>query len=335
MMSRSPSIPNSDNKEHSNIASPEQGKGPSALQPAEPKAEGDGETKLVTTSSPSTQRSDMNTQKKTSETGKTNGESQNAIELLKADHQEVDKMFEQFKTARGRSQRKKLVEKIATALNAHTIIEEEIFYPACREHDVEEDDLDEAQVEHDTIKLLVRELLNGNLDDDYYDAKMTVLSEYVKHHVKEEEEPEKGIFARIQKTDADLDELGQELKERKDELMEDREELVERPPRIRSLQLGGRIDRERSRSGGRTYSGGAYRQGEEEESGGARYYQSGDRERDSRFGGSSRQYRGEGGYGGGPGRGYGFESDEGHGGWYGDRDGHSEAARRGWRHRDN
>ena len=163
---------------------------------------------------------------------------QNAIELLKADHREVDHLFEQFQSARGRQQRKKLVKQIATALNAHTIIEEEIFYPACSKHGIEEDDLDEAQVEHDTIKLLVRELMEGSLDDDYYDAKMTVLSEYVKHHVGEEEEPQTGIFARVEKTDLDLDELGRELEDRKDQLMEHAERLTERPPRIRSLSLG-------------------------------------------------------------------------------------------------
>ncbi len=182
----------------------------------------------------------MNSPRKSPSSAKSAGEDKNAIELLKADHREVDRMFEQFKSAKGRSQRNKLVKQIATALNAHTIIEEEIFYPACSEHGVEEDDLDEAQVEHDTIKLLVRELMDGSLDDDYYDAKMTVLSEYVKHHVKEEEEPEKGIFARIDKTDADLDELGRELKDRKDYLMEDEDRLTERPPRIRSLHLGRR-----------------------------------------------------------------------------------------------
>jgi hemerythrin superfamily protein len=168
---------------------------------------------------------------------------QNAIELLKADHREVDQFFNQFKTAKSRQQREKLIEQIAAALSAHTMIEEEIFYPACSEHGLEEDDLDEAQVEHDTIKLLVRELVEGRLADDYFNAKVTVLSDYVKHHVEEEEEPEKGIFARAEKAGLDLDELGQELKERKDELMADPERLLARPPRIRSLHLSNRSAR--------------------------------------------------------------------------------------------
>jgi len=225
-------------------------------------------------------------------------DSQNAIDLLKADHREVDQLFEQFKSAKGRQQRKKLVRLIGTALNAHTIIEEEIFYPACSEHGIEEDDLDEAQVEHDTVKLLVRELVEGSLDDDYYDAKMTVLSEYVKHHVEEEEDPKEGIFARLEKTDADLDELGRELQDRKDALLEDPERLIARPPRIRSLHVGAGQSTQQNASGS-------------DHLGGRQAFD--DRRNQNR--GRSR-------------------GSEGHGGWQGDPDGHAEAARRGWRHRD-
>jgi hypothetical protein len=170
---------------------------------------------------------------------------QSAIELLKADHREVEQLFKQYETARRRQQRSQLVEKIAVALTVHTILEEQIFYPACSEHGVEEDELEEAQVEHDAVKLLVRELLEGDLDEDYYDAKVTVLSEYVKHHVHEEEMPLDGIFARAEKTDLDFDALGRELQELKEQLMQDQGRLLSRPPRFRSLHLSGR-----SRSGG-------------------------------------------------------------------------------------
>jgi hemerythrin superfamily protein len=160
-----------------------------------------------------------------------------AIELLKADHREVEQLFSQFQTAKGRQQRKKLIEKIAVALNAHTIIEEEIFYPACREEGVDEDELDEAQVEHDTVKLLVSDLLKSGQDDDYYEAKVTVLSEYVKHHVGEEEKPGEGILARAKKADIDMDDLGKQLQQRKKELMADKQRLLGRPLKIRSLNL--------------------------------------------------------------------------------------------------
>ena len=283
----------------------------------------------------------MNSPRKSAAGRKSGAESQNAIELLKADHQEVDQLFEKFQSARGRSQRKKLVEQIAVALTVHATIEEEIFYPACSEHGVEEDNLEEAQVEHDTVKLLVRELVNGSLDDEYYDAKMTVLSEYVKHHVKEEEEPQEGIFARLEKTDADLEEIGQELKERKEELMDDKERVLSRPPRIRSLHIGGqsssrptassRQDAERQRYPGP--DDGFYGRNEEHRSS----------EREGRM--PEREGRGQPPRGGdsyerssrsqsGRSRsGSSAGSDDGRG-WHGDPRGHAEAARRGWRQRD-
>lgn len=169
--------------------------------------------------------------------------SRSAIDLLKADHREVERLFEQYKNAKRRQQRGDLIERIAAALTAHAILEEQIFYPACRQHGVDEDELQEAQVEHDAVKLLVRELLEGHLDEDYYDAKVTVLCEYVSHHVKEEENPKDGIFARAEKSALDLDGLGEELQDLKDHLMEDEEHLLSQPPRFRSLRLGGRSQR--------------------------------------------------------------------------------------------
>lgn len=162
---------------------------------------------------------------------------EDAIEFLKADHREGEQLFSQFQSAKGRQQRKKMIEKIAVALTAHAILEEEIFYAACREEGVEEDELDVAQVEHDAVKLLVSDLLKSSQDDDYYDAKVTVLGEYVKHHVGEEEKADDGIFARARKAGIDMAELGRKLRERKDELMADKQRLLGRPPRIRSLNL--------------------------------------------------------------------------------------------------
>jgi len=322
----------------------------------------DGGTKAASASPTHNQRSEMNSPRKTSGTGKSGTENQNAIELLKADHQEVNQLFESFKNAKGRHQRKKLIEQIAVALGAHTIIEEEIFYPTCSKHGIEEDDLDEAQVEHDTIKMLVQELLDGNLDDDYFDAKVTVLSEYVKHHVKEEEEPEKGIFARVEKAGVDLAELGQELKERKDELMEYEERLLDRPPRIRSLHVlnqslgssgrsrdergeGRHLQSESGRRSGGGYAGeregGLYGSSRYPSQAGWRGEEAGGRGYGENFYGTDRdsdEDRFRGGPEGGGGR-YGFgrgrgEPDDRPGGWYGDRNGHSAAARRGGRQRD-
>ncbi|MDX2277385.1 MAG: hemerythrin domain-containing protein [Hyphomonadaceae bacterium] len=143
---------------------------------------------------------------------------QDAIQLLKADHREVEAWFEEFENTNSGSKKQKLATQICTALKVHTQIEEEIFYPACREAGIEQDMMDEADVEHDGAKKLIAEIEAGKPGDDHWDAKVTVLSEMIKHHVKEEEQRD-GMFAKAKKTDLDLDELGAELKARKDELM--------------------------------------------------------------------------------------------------------------------
>jgi hypothetical protein len=139
----------------------------------------------------------------------------NAITLLKADHRKVEDLFEKYEKARGR--KKEIAHQICLELTVHTIIEEEIFYPACRDT-VEDDMLDEAQVEHDGAKVLIAELEAGTPDDEFYDAKVKVLSEEIKHHVKEEEK-RGGVFSQARDSDMDLDALGEELQERKTQLM--------------------------------------------------------------------------------------------------------------------
>ena len=105
-------------------------------------------------------------------------------------------------------------------LTIHTELEEKIFYPAC-EGKVEEDLLKESFVEHDAAKLLIAEIELGNgQSDDYFDSKVKVLSEEIEHHVQEEEERVKGLFAQARKADLDMDALGQQLAARKQELMQ-------------------------------------------------------------------------------------------------------------------
>ena len=140
-----------------------------------------------------------------------------AIALLKADHRKVEELFADFEKAKGDGRKKKLAEQICMELTVHTRIEEDIFYPAC-EGAVEEDLLNEAYVEHDSAKVLIAEIEAGGPDDQFYDAKVKVLGEYIKHHVKEEEQPG-GIFAQAKKGDEDLDAMGERLKARKEELM--------------------------------------------------------------------------------------------------------------------
>lgn len=140
---------------------------------------------------------------------------QDAIALLKADHRKVENLFEKYESARGR--KAEIAEQICMELIIHTMIEEEIFYPACREAGVDSDMMDEANVEHDGAKTLIAELENGAPDDDFYDAKVKVLSEEIKHHVKEEEK-RGGIFTEARKADLDLDGLGEKMAARKKEL---------------------------------------------------------------------------------------------------------------------
>jgi hypothetical protein len=141
-----------------------------------------------------------------------------AIALLKADHRKVEGLFEQFEKASSESSKKKLVAQICTELKIHTMIEEEIFYPAFRGK-IEDDTLDEAYVEHDGAKVLINDLGDGEPSEDFYDAKVKVLSEEIKHHVHEEEMPSEGMFAQCRKTDADLVALRDQMASRKQQLL--------------------------------------------------------------------------------------------------------------------
>jgi len=141
-----------------------------------------------------------------------------AIELLKADHREVKGWFEEFENTDSAPKKRKLAAQICKALTVHTQIEEEIFYPACREAGLSEDTMDEADIEHDAAKKLIGEIETGGPGDDHWDARVTVLSEMIKHHVNEEEQRD-GMFAKASMAGLDLDELGAQLKARKTELM--------------------------------------------------------------------------------------------------------------------
>lgn len=164
-----------------------------------------------------------------------------AIALLKADHRKVEDLFEQFEKARADSRKQKLVEEICTELIVHTMIEEEIFYPAFRGK-IEDDTLDEAYVEHDGAKMLIAELLQSEPGADFYDAKVTVLSEEIKHHVKEEERASEGMFAQARKTGVDMDALGEHMRVRKQELLQQFKAQGLPTPVTRSM-IGAKVER--------------------------------------------------------------------------------------------
>src|SRR6202795_2162185 len=144
-------------------------------------------------------------------------EGMNAIELLKHDHREVEEYFEQYEDLEDDADKAELSAKICQALKVHAQIEEEIFYPAAREATGDEDLLDEAVVEHAGAKRLIEEIESMDVGDDLYDAKIRVLGEQIKHHVKEEEEE---LFPEVKSAKVDLEALGTKMAARKAELME-------------------------------------------------------------------------------------------------------------------
>ena len=144
-----------------------------------------------------------------------------AIELLKKDHREVEALFKEFAELEDNAEAaEQVIETACTELKMHDKIETEIFYPAVREAaEMEEieDLLDEAEVEHDTVRELIEKLEGMDPTDEKRQAHFTVLTEYVKHHVKEEE---KEMFPKVRKLKSlDLSALGQEMKARKEALM--------------------------------------------------------------------------------------------------------------------
>jgi hypothetical protein len=139
-----------------------------------------------------------------------------AIRLLKKDHREVERYFQDYEGLEDDAEKLALAQKICAALTVHAQIEEEIFYPEER-GEVDDDLLDEALVEHASAKALIAEIQSMKPGDDLYDAKVKVLGEYIQHHVKEEEGE---MFPEAQKTDLDLDAIGRRLESRKAELME-------------------------------------------------------------------------------------------------------------------
>ena len=153
---------------------------------------------------------------------RTSRKKEDAIALLKSDHREVEELFKEFEALEDTAGDavEPIIASACTALKMHDKLETEIFYPAVREQagteKEVEDLLNEAEVEHDHVRELVQKLEGMGSDDEKRDAHFTVLMEYVKHHVKEEE---KEMFPKLKKLDVDFAELGRQMKERKRSLM--------------------------------------------------------------------------------------------------------------------
>jgi len=276
------------------------------------------------------------------------GSDTDPIAMLRADHRRVEQLFGSFEKASSAEQKSQLAKQICTELIIHALIEEEIFYPACHAN-MEQRLLDEAQVEHDGAKALIIEIRAGLPDDQYFQAKVKVLSEDIKHHVQEEEKPGTGIFAKAKESGIATPELAKRLTERKQELMEEAKAGALGPPETRSFRVrtntgvkptsqeyqmvrGSSSTTERERDErGRFVSDDDDRDYRRRSSGRSRYDDDDERrsmprrDEEGRFTRSRSRYSDD-------------DDDDrrdsrGHGGWYGDAEGHSEASRRGWEER--
>jgi hemerythrin superfamily protein len=144
--------------------------------------------------------------------------STHAIKLLETDHREVDAMFEEFEKASTGPDQTEIVSRICKALAIHTELEERIFYPESRKvlQSDGQDQVDEAYVEHASLKGLIQRLDGMRANEPLFKAYVTVLKEYVQHHVKEEE---KDYFPDVEKTSLDLEAIGQRMLVLKEQLM--------------------------------------------------------------------------------------------------------------------
>jgi hemerythrin superfamily protein len=149
---------------------------------------------------------------------RTRASKQDAVQLLTADHTKVKKLFKEFEKLKEDSdarEKSALVEEICNELKVHTAVEEEIFYPALRECIDDEEIMDEADVEHESAKSLIEQLSKMRPGENHYDAKVTVLGEYVNHHVEEEQGE---MFPKAKRAKIDLVALGERIAQRKEQL---------------------------------------------------------------------------------------------------------------------
>jgi hypothetical protein len=140
-----------------------------------------------------------------------------AIALLKADHREVEELFEKFEKAKDDDTKWEIAQAVCNELKIHSMIEEEIFYPATKEA-VEEDLYNEAHVEHDGAKVLINDIMESGGQGEFFEAKVKVLSEEIEHHVEEEEKRGEGYFAQVRDSEIDLVALRDQMLARKEEL---------------------------------------------------------------------------------------------------------------------
>lgn len=153
----------------------------------------------------------MTTPAKSHSTAKAHAKEQSALDLLKADHAKVTELFSEFEQAHAASKKKKLAAEICDALTVHAQVEEEIFYPEVKAALKDKELVPEAAVEHAVLKDLIAQIEGDAEGGEMYEARVKVLGEYVRHHVKEEESE---MFPKIKQSPLDLADLGARMSER-------------------------------------------------------------------------------------------------------------------------
>jgi len=147
------------------------------------------------------------------------GKEQDAVSLLKKDHEEVKGLFEQFEQTEDEDEKERIADEVDLALRVHSMVEEEILYPAMR--DVDSEIVAESFEEHGVVEELLDELATMELGDEQFSAKFKVMSENVKHHIEEEESQ---MFPQVSKL-PNYGEIGPRLSERKMELTEQLQDM--------------------------------------------------------------------------------------------------------------
>lgn len=139
-----------------------------------------------------------------------------AIAMLRADHKKVSSLFDAFEKTKSAARKKKIVSEICLELTVHTTLEEELFYPAVKAALKDHELIPEANVEHGSVKDLIAQVRDVEPGGEMYDARVRVMGEFVKHHVKEEQNE---MFPKAKKTNLDLIALGAQMAARKADLM--------------------------------------------------------------------------------------------------------------------
>lgn len=138
-------------------------------------------------------------------------------DMLRKDHKNVKELFKKFQKTDNTQDKQQLVQTALMELEVHAELEEKLIYPAIRGKMNDDDLMDEALEEHHVVHGVIGELKKMKPGDERYEAKVTVLSELCKHHIKEEEEE---MLPKAEKRDIDWDHLHEQVMKRKEQLLE-------------------------------------------------------------------------------------------------------------------